>query len=123
MRHSFLSTAYFAGLAASHGHDQNYTINGTTHPSLDPQHDYDVKLNAKCIEWNSSKAKGYVRPVEIFALPNITCRFHPLRNRVWRVWRRVGSEIEFKWFDWFGNHKGLLVIDSILHNALNDHYL
>jgi cellulase len=113
MLNSLIVAASVAGLVIAHGHVQEYTIDGTTYPAFDPQHDYDAKWNAKRIEWGFNKAKGNVGPVENVALPDIACRFNPLKEPNVEGVARAGAEIEFKWLDWFGNHKGPVMTVSI----------
>lgn len=116
MHSSLILAACAATLVSSHGHVQEYTIDGITYPAFDPQHDYDTKWNAKRIEWGFNKAKGNVGPVENVALPDIACRFNPLKEPTVQAEARAGSEIEFKWLDWFGNHKGPVLTVSLNEN-------
>jgi hypothetical protein len=43
MLNPLILAASVAGLVTAHGHVQEYTIDGTTYPAFDPQHDYDAK--------------------------------------------------------------------------------
>jgi cellulase len=112
MRQSFILAACCAGIASAHGHVKEYIVDGTTYPAFDPTYDHDAKWNSKRIEWGFPKQKGGVSPVENVASPDIACRFQPLKAPTIEAEVRAGANITFKWFDWFGNHKGPLLTVS-----------
>jgi cellulase len=109
MRQSFVLTAWWAGLAAAHGHLKEYIIDGTTYPAFDPAFDHEPKYNIKRIEYGFPKAKGGVGPVENVASPDINCRFRPLKEPGIESVARAGSNITFQWLDWFQSHKGPVI--------------
>jgi cellulase len=106
MRHSIILAASWASIAFAHGHVKEYIIDGNTYPAFDTNNDYDPKWKAKRVEWGFPKAKGNVGPVEDVAGLDINCRFRPLTVPAIEGVARAGANITFKWFDWFGNHKG-----------------
>ena len=112
MRQSLVLAACWAGLASAHGHVKEYIIDGNSFPAFDPQHDYEARYNAKRVEWGFPKAKGGVGPVEDVAGMDINCRFRPLKEPGIEGVVRAGANVTFKWFDWFGNHKGPLLTVS-----------
>jgi lytic cellulose monooxygenase (C1-hydroxylating) len=101
--------AGWASIALAHGHVKEYIIDGVKYPAFDPSHDYDAKWNAQRIEWGFPKAKGGVGPVENVNGLDINCRFRPLQEPTIEAEARAGANVTFKWFDWFGNHKGPLL--------------
>jgi hypothetical protein len=53
-------------------------------------------------------ARGF-GPVADVDSPDIACRYTPLTPPAIHAVARSGSEISFKWTDWFTNHKGPLL--------------
>jgi cellulase len=110
MRQSLAVAACCAGLAAAHGHVKEYIIDGLSYPAFDPSIDY--RIDAKRVEYGFPQAKGGVGPVENVNGLDINCRFRPLKEPGYIAEARAGSNVTFKWFDWFGNHKGPLMTVS-----------
>jgi cellulase len=123
MRRAFILAACCTGAVLGHGHVKEYIIDGTSYPAFDPKYDHEATWNAKRIEWGFPKAKGGVGPVENVATQDIACRFAPLAAPVIEAEARAGANITFKWFDWFGNHKGPLLTVSKSKAICREHLL
>ena len=120
MHQSLVLTACWAGFAAAHGHLKEWVIDGTTYPAFDPLYDHGpVFTNIKRIEYGFPKLKTDigpgVNPVDNVGNLSITCRWHPLAEPQLTAVARAGSNVTFKWLDWFTSHKGPVLTVSIVH--------
>lgn len=113
MRQATFLVACWAGLTAAHGHIREYVIDGNTYPAFDPAYDHDPKYGVKRIEWGFPKGKGQVGPVENVASLDVNCRYRPLKEPAIEAIARAGSNITFKWLDWFESHKGPVLTVNI----------
>jgi hypothetical protein len=109
-----LSLALFAAsvsLVSAHGWLKDITIDGTEYPSFDPR--IDIIFKSKRIDWGYSITNAAMNargsgPVADVESPDIACRFNPLTPPAIHAVARAGSDIVFRWTDWFTNHKGPL---------------
>ncbi|KAF2426186.1 glycoside hydrolase, partial [Tothia fuscella] len=105
----FLITVLSAGLVTAHGQLKSFVVDGNAYPAFDPAFDYDAKYVSKRIEWGFAKGRGGVGPVERVDGKDVACRFAPLKEPGFAAPARAGSEISFKWLDWFQSHKGPVI--------------
>jgi cellulase len=119
MRQSLVLAACWTGFAAAHGHLKEWIIDGTTYPAFDPLYDYDSTTfpSLKRIEYGFPKLRSDigpgVNPVADVKNLSITCRWRPLAEPKLNAVARAGSQMGFKWLDWFSSHKGPVLTVSI----------
>jgi cellulase len=72
---------------------------------------FDIPWRQKRIEWMySSNSTGVgIGPVTDVNSPDITCRFTPLKAPALKAVARAGSEVVYKWTDYYNSHKGPVI--------------
>jgi cellulase len=104
---SILVAAGSASFAVAHGHLKQWIIDGTTYPAFDPLYDY--KNGIKRIEYGFPKLPTDigpgVNPVTDVKNLSIACRWRPLAEPQLTAVARAGSQVGFKWLDWYTSHK------------------
>src|ERR1700761_8389816 len=105
MRQHLLLAASWASLTAAHGHLKSWIIDGTTYPAFDPLYDYNPEFQVKRIEYGFPKLRTDIGPgvnpvVDVKNL-SIACRWRPLAEPQLTAVARAGTNVTFKWLDWF----------------------